>query len=267
MTDPLTPRLRVKPLSEYATLRNGSLYNRSDTLRPAQLFTPLLTGPGHTMELMASFAFSASATTDEHKARSTPQPVWADRFVLSVLALSTGTHNSTLITANVSAPNNVTGNRVGVLSVERPLSTSRPEIAVNWSAPFELPAGAKTIDIRVFVDRSVVEVFAAGMAGVQAYRPPSTAYTMVHVMSARATTVSLEAWSMGCGWADSDTQANLLKSRPLIKTDDGFALTLNTQPQAEIADPVITHWPTGALHSTEYAVKVNGVAVDVGPFP
>ena len=200
-TDPQRPGLVAEPLPEYSSLRNGSYYNNSKAaLLPGQLFTPALAGPGHTIELLATFALSA-ADRVKLVARAIPtSPDWVDSFVVSVLATSAGTHNSTLITANVSAPNNDTGTRLGVLSVGRPLSTSRQGIAVNWTTAFELPTGATELDVRVFVDRSVVEVFVAGVAGIQAYQPPSTAHTFVHVMSEASTTVGLQAWSMGCGW-------------------------------------------------------------------
>lgn len=196
-TNPAAPVLAATPLSEYVTLRNGSLFNRSGiSLSRGQLFTPVLTGPGHTAELLATFALTAAGET----AGAPSKAKAVDSFRVAVLAASDSVFNSTLIEVNITAPSN-TGLRSGVVTVGRPHSTTRQGLAVNWTAPFALPRGATELPIRVFVDRSIVEVFVAGVAGVQGYKPPSLEHTAVHLESALSkSTASLQVWPMGCGW-------------------------------------------------------------------
>ena len=93
-----------------------------------------------------------------------------------------------------------------------------------WSAPFTLSPnhaahcgskGEMCVDVRVLVDRSVVEIFVAGgrVAALMAYEPPDTAHTFVHLFAggqpqsvSTTTTVTLQTvnvWSVGCGWNES----------------------------------------------------------------
>ena len=75
---------------------------------------------------------------------------------------------------------------------------------IGWNATFDLVRGEDELDVRVVVDRSVVEIFVAGgrVAGLMATRTPNaTLATAVHVFApAGALVASLDIWSMGCGW-------------------------------------------------------------------
>ena len=71
--------------------------------------------------------------------------------------------------------------------------------------------GEDELDVRLVVDRSVVEIFVAGgrVAGLMATRTPNaTLATAVHVFApafapAGALVASLDIWSMGCGWNET----------------------------------------------------------------
>ena len=78
---------------------------------------------------------------------------------------------------------------------------------IGWNATFDLVREQDELDVRVVVDRSVVEIFVAGgrVAGLMATRTPnSTLATAVHLFApAEALVASLDIWSMGCGWNET----------------------------------------------------------------
>ena len=81
-----------------------------------------------------------------------------------------------------------------------------------WNSSFTLPknssSGSDAVDVRVLVDRSLVEVFVAGgkVAALMAYQPPGLDYTQVHLLGAdeqspgQAHARAVRVESMGCGW-------------------------------------------------------------------
>ena len=84
---------------------------------------------------------------------------------------------------------------------------------LDWSQDFTLPAGARTVDIRVLVDRSIVELFVGGgrVAAVMAYQPPNDVsdinamdienFTSVHLFADQPQVVAnVSIHQMGCGW-------------------------------------------------------------------
>lgn len=80
---------------------------------------------------------------------------------------------------------------------------------LDWSEDFTLPTDAKTVDVRVLVDRSIVEVFVGGgrVAAVMAYQPPNDvvdahvmdlkSYTKVHLFATQATTTAIPTTVQG----------------------------------------------------------------------
>lgn len=85
---------------------------------------------------------------------------------------------------------------------------------LDWSQDFTLPAGATAVDIRVLVDRSIVEIFVGGgrVAAVMAYQPPNDVsdvgaamdienFTSVHLFADQPQAVTnISIHQMGCGW-------------------------------------------------------------------
>ena len=79
---------------------------------------------------------------------------------------------------------------------------------LDWSQSFTLPKGAKAVDVRVLVDRSIVEVFVGGgrVAAVMPFQPPGLNHTRVHLFAAQDQSVAnVTIHQMGCGWNESAT--------------------------------------------------------------
>ena len=81
------------------------------------------------------------------------------------------------------------------------------------TATFVLNKTETGLDVRVLVDRSIVEVFLGGgkAAALMGYQPPNDVsdpkamdllgYTSVHLLAAQATVVTdVKIHQMGCGW-------------------------------------------------------------------
>ena len=78
-----------------------------------------------------------------------------------------------------------------------------PETWARWSAPFVLAAGESAeVDVRVLVDRSIVEVFAmkGRVAGLLAYLP-GMGGTAVHLFAGESAgeATGVEVHETGCG--------------------------------------------------------------------
>eukprot|EP01052_Picozoa_sp_SAG31_P028558 SAG31_NODE_2767_length_5122_cov_7.978101_6_plen_111_part_00 len=85
---------------------------------------------------------------------------------------------------------------------------------LDWSSSFALNGSSQTIEVRILVDRSIVEVFLGGgkIAAVMAYQPPNevdsinskkrdlAGYSSVHFFADQPTMANLEIHQMGCGW-------------------------------------------------------------------
>ena len=76
-----------------------------------------------------------------------------------------------------------------------------------WFPAVVLTKGRSLLDVRLLVDRSIVEVFVAGgqVAGLMATRTPNaTLATAVHLFAAGGgpalTLNRLDIWELGCGW-------------------------------------------------------------------
>jgi hypothetical protein len=70
---------------------------------------------------------------------------------------------------------------------------------------FDVLAGESTLDLRVLIDRSIIEVFAMGGRGAMtAHDYPSEGSAMFHLVNwgeSPLTVRNLSIASMACGWA------------------------------------------------------------------
>ena len=88
------------------------------------------------------------------------------------------------------------GSRTGLLGIRLPAEGP-------WKRPFKLFAGEMHVDLRVLVDRSVVEVWAArGRATLQGRSYGAADHTAVHMIAHETPVViaNHSIYSMGCGW-------------------------------------------------------------------
>ncbi len=168
--DSLAKQLVSSPLSTYASLRNGTLASSSKAtvLHPSQRVTPAA-GYALDIELTLALISGSSATALEVQVLASPSGG-------QVNASSGFEINASSMLINVSAPT-VDGSRKGVLSVNFPAEGP-------WYRPFDMLAGEGHVDIRVLVDRSVVEVWVAGgRATLQGRSYGSLENTAVHLIA------------------------------------------------------------------------------------
>jgi len=198
--DPVVRDLTAQPLEEYRLLHNGTLFAHQSPLRlPAggKLLTlPLGGAGGSAIDLSLTVPLSSTAGSQRLSVG------------LSVLATAQSLANSTAIQLTVEPPS-AGGFRAGNLSVGIEWPADNPPLPTTWrpwSAPFRVRPGQASVDLRVLVDRSIVEVFANGgqAAGLLAYLPSSAEHTSVHLFSRgeeAATVEDVQVFSMGCGWS------------------------------------------------------------------
>ena len=213
--DPEHQKLLSNPVTELALLRNASLFNLSAELKPA-----------HWQELLPSAAnrARAGATMDVELTVAVPNSTRGQtvRFSLHVLGAVSPEGNSTEITVDVE-PAGEHGLRHGTLSMSVPRmaidcsgKTNCPGMGVGWgwvpwgnlTAPFTLLPTERSVDLRVLVDRSIVEAFAAGGRAVVSVRDfPLENETAARLRNDGGTDLLLErahGWSMECGWTQEN---------------------------------------------------------------
>jgi sucrose-6-phosphate hydrolase SacC (GH32 family) len=78
------------------------------------------------------------------------------------------------------------------------------------TARFVVLPGETTIDLRVVVDRVIVEAFAQGgrVAFTKSFMPLRWQDSCVHIRSnvSGAVASAVDVWAMGCGWVGVDEQ-------------------------------------------------------------
>ena len=196
--DPQAAVLTSCPIREYAGLRNATLRDvRAIDMAPGSVTDLRLPpGAGAELDIVVEVALPSRAE----------QVVLMGLDVLASPQGQGGTRRATRISLNVSAARPHDGVRVGNLSVHSSRGNATG-LRVTSRLVQMLP-GEATLDLRVLVDRSIVEVFAArGRAVVSTRDYPSVDETavrlwtsphaplMTHIHRARV-------WSMECGWVD-----------------------------------------------------------------
>jgi hypothetical protein len=240
--DPSTRKLRANPMPELVLLRNDTLFNASSLqLRPGGQPTRLPLSPasaGDTVDVTVSYVLGTHG---------------AIRTGVSVLANADNISESTVVRLEVGLPdaNGVrrgsASGRVELAEGDCPWSNwwecTHPQCIANrsasgqcpsyqraraarpadllWNASFALAEGAESVDVRLLVDRSIVEVFVAGgqVAALVAYEPKSVAMTSLHVFGEEEEEEDLSSrgegeksrvveardvrvYSMSCGWVE-----------------------------------------------------------------
>ena len=187
--DDVNGRLVSNPIREYKALRNGTLVSKSNVvLQPGapSLQLKLPQGTGAEMDVEMEVALGKEA------------------FIIGIEVLAGKTSaRATTLTLNISSPLS-TGGRIGNVTLNAP----RMAPAVTYTAPLVIRPDETSLHVRVLVDRSIVEAFVGDGRAVLTTRdyPTSVEDTGVRLWAARgsgaATLSKLDAWSMGCGWAD-----------------------------------------------------------------
>ena len=105
------------------------------------------------------------------------------------------------ITVNVSAPDPADGSRTGTLMWR---GRNSGPTAKGRGIQFPVLAGEMLVNLRVLVDRSVIEAFVAGgRAHLVSGEYAELGHTYVHMRALGDEPVTLSnfsIWSMGCGW-------------------------------------------------------------------
>lgn len=190
--DPLLKRLVSNPPVELRRLRNATLFSLTNVSVPAGA-TRELTTAGSAMDLEMTLALPASSA----------QPL---AFGLEVLAGAAPGGNATTVSLSISAATDPSGTRNGTLLIVAPRITN-----TSWDpwgameSNFTLLKGESVLDLRVVVDRSIVEVWVGGGRAAISIRDfpaeGETAARLRHSSRVGALRVErLEGWGMGCGW-------------------------------------------------------------------
>ena len=215
-------KLLSNPPAELAALRNGSLFELSGVVMPGGQWRELLPTAEKRRE---------GAAMDVTLAVALPKAAHQQaEFALHVLAADSPAGNFSRIAVAISAAD-AKGVRHGQLSMSLPRmevnctgKTNCPGMGPgtgwapwgNLTAPFTLLPNETSVELRVLVDRSTVEAFAAGGRAVVSVRDfPLEAETAARIRNegAAGTSLVLESargWSMGCGW----------QAAPPLKHDD-----------------------------------------------
>lgn len=180
--DHKTDQLVSYPVAEYSALRNATfMEGKGMTLAKGALTTlPVPQSAGGAVDVSASFDVAALSGP-------------AQDFGIVVRAPKGGTAGGVKISFSVLAPD-----ASGVRVVHTTSGTSNLE-------PVKVMPG-ETLDVRVLVDRPLVEAFVMGgrAAAVSADTTFNVAQTSVHLFNSGTVPISaskVSAYGMGCGWA------------------------------------------------------------------
>ena len=191
--------------SHSAGLRNGTLAKAS----------AVTVSPG-TPRIIAGTGAPADASTSDVLV-SVNVPKEAATITVNVLAnTSSSSGSGTAITGGVEL--NVTFNpaavRNGAQTATATICTISPTHGGCGSRQFQIFQDEATVDIRLLVDRSIVEAFVMGgrVVFTKMFYPADGTVPDTHVAlqaaGAAVTVGSVQVFSMGCGWSDPPYQPN-----------------------------------------------------------
>ena len=208
--DPRVNTLVSRPVAEYQQLHNETFVDRETvTLPPGNITTlPVPSGgAGGAIDVMVSFDLTSLDPTTAHS-----------HFGVAVRASPTGVDGAGQKVEFFLGPSNTDGTRTLTVSGRRgsarppkhpPPPPPTPYPAVNVTKIFP----GETLDVRVLVDRMIVEVFVMGgrlswthtdVKNVPGEYPFDISNTSVHLFnhnSKHSVTVSnVSVYGMACGW-------------------------------------------------------------------
>ena len=191
--DRASQSLVTNPIPSYTALRTGTLARGTNLqlLPGAPLHTPSLApGAGAAIDILVVL----NLTTGE--ALAFELQLLADQQGGSMNATSGLEIGAGSLGVNVSATTAADGSRSGLLSYRG--------TTYHGTQPFTVLQGEATVELRVLVDRVIVEAFAQhGRAQLTAHEWGAEGNTAVHMRSAGAQPAVLstyEIFGMGCGW-------------------------------------------------------------------
>jgi hypothetical protein len=197
-----TSLLVSNPVKELVNLRNGTLASEKAVAVAA--------GKVH---LVKGTGFPADASTSDVVLSVKVPAAGTGAVGVSVLSNVTAgiPFGGVLTVVNFTAPD-VNGTIVAMASI-RTLNPCGSGSAGLRQTSFVILKGETTVDIRVLVDRSIIEVFVMGGRAVftKTYNPEVLYVPDTNVALqawGTAITADIDVWSMGCGWTNPPYQPN-----------------------------------------------------------
>lgn len=194
-----TKMLLANIATEYAALRNGTLLKRD--LLPLAPNSPQMLALAADSGLAMDFVFSVDV----------PPPSSSGGPGVSVTSslMTTQSQKGVVFHLAIPAANSTEHNRaVGS-------SSSGVRTGSLNGVNFPILAVEAKVEVRILVDRSIVEVFVQGgrvAQTVRAYPKPGESQVWLEAGAGGATVSNVAAYSMGCGWAQDPTHKCLDKN-------------------------------------------------------
>ena len=244
--EPETGALVSNPVRELTGLRNGTLGSDKDVVLKA--------GTSH---VVVGTGAPADASASDVVVRVAVPPVGAAAgaavgvTVLANLTAEGSPFGGVLAIVNFTAPDTTDGTIKATASI-RTLNPCGTGSAGLSQVTFPILKGETTLDLRVLVDRSIVEVFFMGGRAVfsKTFNPavlyvPDT-HVVLQAWGADLTVGSVDVFSMGCGWADPPYQPNPTLdsiSGPATPTPPPSPPTPPLTPPPSSPLAVVEQWP------------------------
>lgn len=187
-------QLVSRPVAEYASLRTATFVeNAHSALPPHTTMTlPVPPGAGGTIDMLVSFDIASvrAANASDFGVAVRAQPNTARGADLAVYfnAIESASDGTKTIRWNVTTAGPV------------PRGVSAPRVSA-----FKLLNGETTLDVRILVDRPIVEVFVQGGRGAFSwaqdnFMPNRTAVHLFNAGSANVVARNVSVYGMACGW-------------------------------------------------------------------
>lgn len=199
--DPSQRKLLAQPIAELALLRSAQPIARANNLalRPHGVAQLLGRGSAHnSTSVDMEFDFELPSAT----AALSSIEQGGQWMTMALLANNATSEAAVYLHFNLSLSG--AGSTVLVnMSAEIPHQPPRSNL--NTTISFLLPQHAKQMHLRVIIDRSIVEIFAGhgrGVVSLPILKPATSSDVFVRANSLGLTVYAIEAWEMGCGWAE-----------------------------------------------------------------
>jgi sucrose-6-phosphate hydrolase SacC (GH32 family) len=184
--DSQAEKLIGAPVPELAKLRTQQLVHETSR--------PLVAGELWTLPIKGSAGSAAEIEI------SVPILSGASSVGIAALAPAASTHGALQLFINIGAPL-ANGSRAASLSVTNDYAPPYRNHTVETVSRFLVLPEDRSVEVRAFIDRIVVEATANGGRGAVIaveYRPDPQ--STVHVFAAQDVKVNVSVWGMGCGY-------------------------------------------------------------------